>query len=159
MRVPHFAFGVVQSIASNHQYEVRLEVGQVERVERPPKEIPSPAEMLTCLSKLEQSVEFDCAVRFSYPTDDFSTTMGLPIEYSQPLMLPFNLVRGYHVEQLENDQVLWEAIIDHRRDEDIYLYLGFSYESRFKEDLLKSILEESVRLAGLFVIPAQGIKP
>jgi len=153
MNVPHLALGVVHRADSSEEYAVSLHVRLAERVTRAPRGIHSPVEMLKCLSKLEPSVQFNCEVRFLYPIDEFSTTIGLPIEYSWPGVLPFTSIRGYHVEKLEKDKVVYEAVIDHRRDlEDMYLYLEFTYESQFREDLLKSIVDESTRLASLFVI-------
>jgi len=153
MRIPHFALGVVHRVESSEEYAVRLHVGLAERVRRAPRGIHSPVEMLRCLSKLEPLVQFNCEVRFLYPIDEFATVIGLPIEYSGPGVLPFTSIRGYHVEKLEKDKVVYEAIVDHRRDlEDMYLHLEFTYESQFREDLLKSIMHESTQLASLFVI-------
>jgi len=107
--------------------------------------------MLNCLSKLEESFEFSCFVQFTYPTQTHRATLGFPVKYSEPRALPFDIVRGYHVEKTENDAVIYEVIVDHPRDGNPFVVVIFTYEGRLSTDLPELVATEASRIAALFV--------
>lgn len=150
-RQPHLASAQVQPLAESNMYRVLLNVERTSDKVAVPAGAHRPSQMFNCLSTLKQSFAFNCLVHFVYPRQTYRATLGLPVRYSEPRALPFDIVRGYHVEKTENDGAIYEAIVDQPRDSDPYVIVIFTYEARFSTGLPGLVIAEASAIATLFV--------
>ena len=152
-RTVHSCLGsVVRLEPESEQYSVDITYSTSEIFPfPPPARTKSVKELIDALVSLSSEELFSCRARFEYPRDRYLSRVPLPVMLNSDPDLPFTEIRGMRFAKLEDDSILYDAVVDHGGTEEIVGHsIGFVYAAAFALGLPNQVLATAVDISEKF---------
>lgn len=121
---------------------------------RLPKSVPRIQELVTILSAIKETMNFDCRVDFKFDKrSKVKLMLVLPMKLPKGLPdAPFDSITGIHLVKLDSKRVKYDVFFDSPGDGTIFEEVLFRYDSVIDDSLAAKVLEEANTISKKFVI-------
>jgi hypothetical protein len=143
----HTAFAVIINVEKEKKYFIQFSYRTGSFLKKGVKLEPVSA-LLNCLKEQDEEVNFDCGLRFIYPTSLFNSIIPIPIKVQSPI---FDEIRGFRLGKKKNKGIAFDTIIE-REGQKLYHNLNFEYKTKLSEEFIKNIYDAGIDLSKKFMI-------
>ena len=132
-----------------YQIDINYEIGSV----RPPKGIPGIADLVGALSSIEESVDLDCQVRFSFTKrDKVRPIMPLPLKLLDSPNMPFDEIAAVILTKKNSEWGDYSVMLGVAESGRLTEMVFFNMQSQIQETLIEEVIERVSSISKKFIL-------
>lgn len=121
-------------------------------IKLPTRKYAKIGQLVEILSVLSMPVEFGCLLIFSFSKrDKVKTIIELPLVVSKSPNSLLSEVRGLHFAKTDGKKSIYEVIIDHTEDNQLFETVAFNHSVAISGELVNSIIYKAVEISNRFI--------